>query len=33
MGRQHANEKIEALEKPVTMLLCPPQIPHGMFYD
>jgi hypothetical protein len=30
MGMQHADEKIEALEEPVTMLLCPPQIPHGM---
>jgi len=30
MGMQQTDEKIETLEEPVTVLLCPPQIPHGL---
>jgi len=30
MGMQHTDEKIEALEEPVTVLPCLPQIPHGL---
>jgi len=30
MGMQHTDEKNEALEESVTVLLCPPQIPYGL---
>jgi hypothetical protein len=33
MGVQDTDEKITALEEPVTLLLCPTQIPNGLAYN